>query len=181
MPISDDECPETLEDWHSAEDLLREKWSCRKHNGLLQSASRNWWHQHAISLVCEHLRIGGLDFLQHEFACLDQNQIQEANSAIGEVLMACQHGIPKLTPKMEEEGSIWFLRNYFKGNREMKFTTSQIEQAFTEARAVLEIEGFADSGYNSLVEFFSFLKSVQVVLQSCLNQNKKLIYVQPQP
>jgi len=63
----------------------------------------------------------------------------------------------------------------------MKFTTSQIEQAFAESRAVPEIEGFADSGYNTLVEFFSFLKSVRVILQGCLSQNKKLLYFQLQP
>ena len=181
LPINDDECPENLEGWHSAEELLGDKLSNREQNGLLKSASRNRWHQHAIGLICEHLQINGLDFLQHEIACLDRNRIRVARGAIDKFLTVCQSGIPELTPAMEKEGSIWFLRNYFKGGEEKKFSTSHLKKAFAESRAVLEIEGCADSGYNSLVEFFSFLKSVQAILQECLSQNRKLLYVQPQP
>jgi hypothetical protein len=181
LPIRDDECPANLENWHSAEELLANKWNQRKQSGLLKSASRNWWHQHAISLICEHLQIGGLQFLQLEITCLDLNQIRVASSAIDQLLSACQHGIPDLPPEIEEEGSIWFLRNYLAVRKAKKFTTDQIEKAFAESRAALEIEGLTDSDYNTLVEFFSFLKSVRAILQACLSQNKKLLYVQPQP
>jgi hypothetical protein len=181
LPIGADECPANLENWHSAEELLAAKWNQREQSGLLKSASRNWWHQHAISLICEHLQIAGLKFLQLEIACLDLNQIQVARSALDQLLSVCQHGIPELPPEIEEEGSIWFLRNYLEGHKHKKFTTGQIEKAFAESRAVVEIEGLTDSGYNTLVEFISFLKSVRAILQACLSQNKKLLYVQPQP
>jgi hypothetical protein len=181
LPISDDECPEKLEGWRSAEQLLGDKLSTKEQNSVLISASPNWWHQHAVGLICQHLQIGGLEFLQHEIACLDRNQIQVASIAIVNFISACQHGIPELAPEMEKEGSIWFLRNYFEGNKDRKFTTSQIEQALAESLAVHEIRGLADNGYNGLVEFFSFLKSVREILQECLSQNKKLLYVQPQP
>lgn len=181
FPISDDELPDRLDNWHSAELLLSEKWDNREQNALLTSKSRNWWHQHAISLICRHLQIDGLEFLQREIACLDMKQIQVGVSAIDEFLISCQRGIPELPSEMEKEGSIWFLRNYFEGNKVKMFSASQIEKAHSESCVVHEIKGLADSGYDSLVEFFSFLKSIRATLQECLSQNNKLLYVQPQP
>jgi hypothetical protein len=181
FPISDDELPDRLDNWHSAEKLLSEKWDKREQNGLRTSTARNWWHQHAISLICKHLQINGLEFLQREIACLDTRQIQAGISAIDEFLISCQRGIPELTAEMEKEGSIWFLRNYFEGNKVKKFSASQIKKSPSESYVVHEIKGLADGGYDSLVEFFSFLKSIRATMQECLSQNDKLLYVQPQP
>ena len=178
--ISNDELPVELKDWRSIENLLSSKWENREQNGLRTSTSRNWWHQHAISLICEHLQIEGLEFLQKEIACLDSKQIKIGIIAIGKLLDSCQSGIPKLTSEMEKEGSIWFLRNYHKGNKDKQFSTNQFKKAYAESLAVTEVDG-ADTGYNSLVDFFSFLKSLRVPLQECLSQNRKLLYVQPQP
>ena len=181
FPIGDDEIPDNLESWHSAEKLLRVNCDNRERNELRTSVSRNWWHQHAIGLICEYLQISGLEFLKLEIACLDMNEIQAGISAINEFLTSCRHGLPELTPDMEKEGSIWFLRNYFEGNKERKFSTSQVERAYAESCDVPEVKGFADIGYDSLVGFFSFLKSLRASLQECLSQNKKFLYVQPQP
>jgi hypothetical protein len=181
FPISDDEIPARLENWHSAEKLLSDKWDDREQNGLRTSTSRNWWHQHAINLICRHLQIDGLEFLQREIACLDRKQIQVSVSAIDKFLISCQRGIPELPLEMEKAGSIWFLRNYFEGNKVKKFSASQIEKAHTESCVVHEIIARADSGYDLLVEFFSFLKSVRAVLHECLSKNLKFLYVQPQP
>ncbi len=180
FPISNDELPVELKDWHSAENLLSSKWENREQNGLRTSTSRNWWHQHVVGLICEHLQIDGLEFLQKEIICLDSKQIETGIIAIGELLDSCQSGIPKLTPEMEKEGSIWFLRNYYEGNKDKQFSANQFEKAYAESSVVVEVNG-AETGYDSLVDFFSFLKSLQASFQECLSQNKKLFYVQPQP
>ena len=180
FPISNDELPVELKDWHSAENLLSKKWESREQNGLRTSTSRNWWHQHAISLICKHLQIDGLEFLHKEIICLDAKQMEAGIQALGKLLDSCQSGIPQLTPEMEKEGSIWFLRNYYEGNKDRKFSAKQIEKAYAESRVVAQVNG-ADTGYDSLVDFFSFLKSLRASLQECLSQNRKLLYVQPQP
>ncbi len=180
FPISNDELPVELKDWHSAENLLSEKWESREQNGLRTSTSRNGWHQHAISLICKHLRIEGLEFLQKEIICLDAKQIEAGAKAIGTLLNSCQSGVPQLAPDMEKEGSIWFLRNDYEGNKSKAFSIAQIEKAYSESRVVSEVDS-ADAGYDSLVDFFSFLKSLQASLQECFSQNKQLLYVQPQP
>jgi len=181
FPISDDELPVQLNSWYSVESLLSEKWENREQNGFRTSTSRNWWHQHAIGLISEHLQIDALDFLQKEIICLDRQQIEASVKAIDKLLTLCQSGIPELAPEMEQEGSIWFLRNYYEGKSKKKFSVSQIEKAYAESRAVSEIEGLTDNGYDLLVGFFSFLKSLRASLQECLSQNRKLLYVQPQP
>ncbi len=180
FPISNDELPVELKDWHSAENLLSKKWESREQNGLRTSTSRNGWHQHAIRLICEYLQIDGLEFLQKEIICLNAKQIKAGVEAMGKLLVSCQSGIPKLTPEMEKTGSIWYLRNYYEGNKSKEFSIAQIEKAYAESHVAIEVNS-ADTGYDSLVDFFSFLKSLQASLQECLSQNKQLLYVQPQP
>jgi hypothetical protein len=179
FPISDDELPERLDNWHAAEDLLSEKWDHREQNGLRTSTSRNWWHQHAIGLIGEYLQIDGLDFVQKEIICLNAKQIEVGIQALDQLLYSCRSGIPQLMPEMEKEGSIWYLRNYYEGNKSKAFSVAQIEKAYTESHVALEVNS-ADVGYESLVDFFSFLKSLQASLQECLSKNKQLLYVQPQ-
>jgi hypothetical protein len=181
FPANDDEVPLKLESWQTVDKLLSKKWDTRQHSGLRTTASRNWWHQDAVSLICKYLQITGLEFLQREIVCLDIPEIYNGLSAIDSLLDACQHGIPELTPEMENNGSIWSLRNYYEGYEVNKFTRMQIDEAIAEACPTLEIEGFADQGYNALVEFFSFLKTLYATFQECLSQNKKFLWVSPQP
>jgi hypothetical protein len=180
FPISNDELPVELKDWNSVEDLLSSKWENREQNGLRTSTSRNWWLQYATCLISEQLKIDGLDFLQKEIACLDKQQIETSIKAVDKLLAFCKSGFPEFAQEIEEEAAIWYLRNYYEGGKIKKFSVEQIEKAYTESRAVTEVYA-EDDGYNSLVDFFSFLKSLRASLQECLIRNKKLLYVQPQP
>jgi len=173
--------PVELINWQSVENILNEKWENRERNGLRTSTSRNWWYQHAVGLLSEHLQIDDLGFIQKEIVCLDKHDIEAGIKAIDKLLLLCQSGIPELTPEMEKEGSIYILRNYDDGNKSRKFSAAQIQKAYAESRVVSDVSEYSDIGYNALVEIFSFLKSLQASLQECLSQNKKLLYVQPQP
>jgi len=117
LSINDDECPKNLGDWHSAVAFLPDKWSDRERNGFLQSASRNWWHQHAIMLICEGLQISGLDFLQYEIACLDQIQIQVANSAIDEVSWLANMAFQNFRQRWKKKGQSGFCEIILKAMR----------------------------------------------------------------
>jgi hypothetical protein len=180
FPISNDELPVELKDWHSAENLLSSKWENREQNGLRTSTSRNWWFQYTTGLISEQLKIDGLSFLQKEIACLDKQQIEAGIKGVDKLLILCKSGVPELAQEIEQEGAIWHLRNYHEGDEIKRFLVEQIEKAYTESLAVSEVDG-ADTGYKSLVDFFSFLKSLRASLQECLSQNRKLLYVQPQP
>jgi hypothetical protein len=179
LPISIDEIPENLDDWSSVWELLGEKSENSQTSGLRTSTSRNWWHQHAVGLICKHLHIDELGFVQSEIALLDEKRIQAALYAMDHFFALCQNGIPELAPEMEKEGSIWCLRRYYDEKQNIKsFSTEQIHKAYSESEAVYENQDFVENGYNVLVKFFSFLKSVQATLQECLKLRKNFLYVQ---
>jgi hypothetical protein len=179
LPVSSDEKPENLDDWSSVWKLLEEKSDNYELTGLRTSTSRNWWHQHAIDLICKHLHIDNLNSLQEKITWLNEQQIQAALYAIDQFFALCQNGIPELAPEMEKEGSIWCLRHYYDEKQNVKgFSAEQFNKAYSESDAVYDNTDIAENGYNTLVKFFSFLKSVRATLQECLNLKKNFLYVQ---
>jgi hypothetical protein len=162
LPVSDDELPVELNHWYSVEELLGEKWENREQNGLRTSTSRNWWLQYATSLISEQLKIDGLGFIQKEIACLDKEQIESAINAIDKLLFLCKSGIPELPEEIEKEGIIWYLRYYYEGKEIKRYSVEQIEKAYAESFAAYEVK---DEDKDSLVIFFSFLKSLRACLQ----------------
>jgi hypothetical protein len=179
LPVDTNEIPENPNDWISIRELLEKKSDDFEASGLRTSSSRNSWHQQAIEIICEHLQIDELSFIQDEIAWLSEEQIQTALHAIEKFFAVCQNGIPQLAPEMEKEPSIWSLRYYYDEKHNVKsFSAEQIRRAFSESEAVYENKDVAEIGYNAVVTFFSFLKAIQATLQECLKLKKYFLYVQ---
>lgn len=181
FPVDKYELPTELKDWRSVENLIGERLNKREEYKLWVSTSRNGWFQHALGLICDSLNIEGHEFIQSEIACLDIEEIQLAIKALEELLNSIRDGIPDLGAKIEKEGSILFLRRYYKGNKMKKYSAKDLRRAYNEAKPNNDIEGVPDVGYESIVNFYSFIKSLLASARDCLRQGKCLLYVQPQP
>jgi hypothetical protein len=181
LPIKREEVPENLKDWHSAMNVLGEWLERRADYGLRTSTSRNWWYQHALGLICTGLAIEGLEFAEAEIACLDKKELEAATNALSRVLQEIRDGIPHLGPGIDEEGSIWWLHHYWDEGGCKEYSAETMRKAFDESEAAYDIDVDTDVGYESVMGFYSFLKSLQAAVNEALSQDKSLLYVQPQP
>jgi hypothetical protein len=180
-PIEKDKLPEKPETWNSVEHVLVDLWKRRGESGLRLTTSRNWWHQHALSLISTGLKIGGLEFIQSEVVCLETKGLVAALRALDEVLARIRDGIPDLGPENEEHGSIWGLRHYYNGNDTQAFSKGLLRRAFEDSEVVAESKSDHDIGYDSVVAFYCFVRSLRATVIECLSAEKCLLYVQPQP
>jgi hypothetical protein len=96
LPIEPEQVPKDLHDWHSVLNALGVRLERRTEYGGRTSVSRNWWHQHALGLICKGLAIEGLGFVETEVACLDRKELEIAAAALDRVLDKIKAGIPDL-------------------------------------------------------------------------------------
>jgi hypothetical protein len=181
LQINKSEVPETIDTWHSSIDVLDKYSKMSGGSELYKTASRNWWHQHALLLICEQLRISGLEFIDSEIACITHADLEGIEIALTSVLKRLSIGFPDFGPIEEQSGSVWHLVNYFESGEIKQYTQETIRQAFDESIVTRDASCGVDSGYESLVTFFSFIKSLHYCVKEAMNGNKFLLYVQPQP
>jgi hypothetical protein len=180
LPIAYDEAPIQMEHWDNAGQLLSQKYEKRDENRLYCITSRNWWVQHAISLICTDLGIMGLEFITREIVCITIGELQTVKKAFGKLISIIANGIPKLSPDSEAEGSIWGLRRGFDSGKEILYTDQDIRNAYTKASIVPDLY-VADAGYQSVIDFFSSVRIYEEIINYCIQNNKCLLIVHPQP
>ena len=181
FPVGDDEVPSSLDNWHSAEELFSHKYENREESQMREVSSRNWWFQDTLHLICSGLKIEGLDFILKEIVCLDLDQLQQAKAGLDEVLDKISLNIPDLGPEIEEINTIKYLRRSFRKGKYKRYTRRQMRKQFEEAEPKFKVNNFTDIDYQSKVDFYSFIKSLQSCVEECLSSGKKMLYVQPQP
>ena len=180
IPISLKEVPSTVEHWNDAEGLINQRYTNKDKFPLYSITSRNWWVQHAISLICRDLGITGLDFILSEIVVISEEELRGINHSFTKLIEKINTGIPKLSSNSEKEGSIWGLRYEIKNGKEVLFTKNEISNAFLQSNIMHQIY-VSDSGYQSVVDFFSSVKIYHKVIEYCIKNNECLLIVQPQP
>jgi hypothetical protein len=140
-----------------------------------------WWYQHALGLICQGLAVEGLEFVDTEIACLDGEKLETAFKALEQILQTVRDGIPYLEQDRDGKDSLWYLHTYWDDGERKTYTTEIVRKAFDESQALYDIDVEQEFGYESIVGFFSFLKSLQATMSECLNQAMCLLYIQPQP
>lgn len=183
FPIQKEEIPGNPDNRDSALAILKKRLEKQDESNLWKCTSRNWWLQHALLLICRGLEIEGLEFIDTdiEITYLDRKELEAASNALEKILHEIRNGIPRLGPEIEEEGSIWWLHHFIEEGEVKKFSNGIMRKAFSESKAVYEIDIIPDSGYKSIVGFYSFLKSLEAAVIEAMNKNMNLMYIQIQP
>lgn len=167
FPVEESQVPQTLVVWDDALPLMKDRLENRDEFGLRESVSRNWWHQHALDLLCRGLQIGGLEFINSEVVCLRTDELETASEALDAVLNRIADDIPDL-------GS--FEHTDIEGLR-----IPEHKRAIEQAQSSYRIEVDADWGLEAAIGFYSFVKSLREAISEALVGNQCLLYVQIQP
>jgi hypothetical protein len=179
-PVAEADIPQPLTLWTDAQDILGERLESPVETGVRSTVSHSWWHQYILDDICRGLKIGGLEFITVEVACLDRTHLEEADRALDKVLGRILDGVPDLGPDIERDrGTLWWLRQVpGVGSR---FSADDYRRALETAQAVYDQEIGREDGFDALVSFFSFIKTLRAAIDDCLSQDKYLLYIQPQP
>lgn len=167
FPVEESQAPQGLTVWEDALPLIKDRLANRHKFGLRESVSRNWWHQHALDLLCKGLQIGGLEFINSEIVCLRADRLKAASRALDTVLNKIADGIPNLGQ---------FEHTDIEGLR-----IPEHRSAIEQAKPSYEIEVDADWGFEATVGFYSFVKSLREAICEAIAENQCLLYVQIQP
>jgi hypothetical protein len=173
IPIAGDEVPVNLENWRSAYDLMSKFSDMTNENKLWQIISRNWWLEWHLARLCEFLEIKGLEFIGKEISCLGPNELKSGQDAIMKLLRTVTNDIPVFPSEFYPNES---LIDYSKIPKE------KYEVAVQEAAPSIEIYAHDDAeSYEGLVDFLSFVRSLETAMRFCIENNQYLLIVQPQP
>jgi len=173
FPIEKSELPEELESWWSVEPILSSRWEKRVEFGIRSTTSRNWWHQDALNQICKGLGVEGLEFILSEVVCLCEQELEVASAALEKIVHQLAGGLPSLGNHEVEHGAVWWMRQYE--------SEGSFEEAFGKAQPTYDASASKDIGFEATVAFCSFIKSLQQAVIEALDQDKCLLYFQPQP
>jgi hypothetical protein len=173
FPVEKSELPKELESWQSIEPILSSRWEKRAEFGIRSTTSRNWWHQDALDQICKGLGIVGLEFILSEVACLCEQELEIASVALERIARQIAHGLPPLGEHEVESGAVWWMRQYQ--------SDGSFKEAFEKARPTYDASVSKDVGFEATVAFCSFVKSLQQTAIEAIEQDKCLLYIQPQP
>lgn len=166
--IDKQKLPQDLYDIHGIESL--EIWGECDNNEIWEVTSRNWSYPFGLHAICEELEISGLGFFVSEFAYLDCQATKEALAAAEQLLLEILNGIPILS-NTERGDPIWWLHETCYGE---KFSSDIFRQAFDEAEVSYDID---DGKYkNSIVGFYSFLKSLRKAMREAISTDRVFVY-----
>jgi hypothetical protein len=160
--------PSHLLSWQDATDMISARYNQRVQEenleGYVESASRNWWHQHLLFLICRAYDLKGLEFVTQEVACLQK-----------EALFAGRAGLDRLF-SIIESGSLLEKIEAFELYSDI--LDQEYLNAFHQAEIAAAIEPF-DGGFQAAVSFFAFLKSLKTVIAEAYHTEQGLLYVMP--
>ncbi len=173
IPISDDEIPTKLENWHSAYDILNKYADVSNENKCWKVTSRNWWLEWHLIRLCEFFKIKGFEFIGKEIACLGNDELLNGRIAIGKLLDDISDGMPDFPPGFYPDENLLGYRD---------IPGQKFREALQESKPSFDFYAHDDAeSYDGLVDFFSFVKSVQTAIDYSLEKKKFLLIIQPQP
>lgn len=115
----------------------------------------------------------GLEFIQEEIACLVIDELKNGLFAIGKLLDVISDGIPDFPPDADSAKN---LPEYQDIPKEVFRKALQESKPSFKFRAHDNVES-----YEGLIDFFSFLESLEAAMKLSLENEKYLLIVQPQP
>ena len=176
LPIGKRERPRKLSKWNDATNILNRYYKEGDKVGFRMATSRNWWLEAILDDVSKALGISGLEFIVQEIALLDTEKLKEAQSAIQILTENLTSG--KIEIDTEIINKIWgFHADMAETKHNLLF-----HKAFQEAKPFYDsyvTDSF--SSYIGVVDFFSFIKTLDAIIVETLENNKYLLIVQPQP
>jgi len=173
IPISYEEIPSKLENWHSAHNILNQYADISDENKLWRITSRNWWLEWHLIRMCEFLEINELEFVGMEIACLGNAELLNGRAAIGKLFDAISDGMPDFPPDFYPDENLLDYQD---------IPRQKFREALRESKPAFDFYAYDSSeSYEGLVDFFSFVKSVQDAIDYSLERKKFLLIVQPQP
>jgi hypothetical protein len=177
IPIDRSEYPRELNKWDDVSDILNKYCEREDKSSFRVATSRNWWLERILDEACKALGILGFDFITKEISLLDYKELRAAQSAIKALQEKLINGKIEIDAKTVVN-EIWGFSEH----------DIEIEYGLLFYKAYQEAEPFYDSyvvdgfyTYKGVVEFFSFLKTLDVVITEALESNNFLLVVQPQP
>ena len=149
---------------------LGEKFESRHEEGIREVTSRNWWYQDTVLELVKRLNISGLEFLSDELIILDKTRLSKANASLDQLISKISDSIPVFSDQEHEEhiGII-------------KLSREDVLFAFQKANPDFVINPPVDSGFEAVVGFYSFLKSMHAAINNALERDLLLVYYRSQP
>ena len=181
FPVLNSSLPARLESWLDVADLMNEYYKNPQESGFRSISSRNWAYQDALQQLCQSLEISGLQFLYSEVICLGVSDLQSDLSALDEILLSISDGFPTVAKNTEENNSLWWLQRDVVNGVTVEIPEDDIRKAFRAAKAEHDVSPKKDVGYEALVGFFSFIKSLREAINEAIQNEMNLLYVIPQP
>ena len=123
--IDPSEMPSSLSSWHDAEPLISDRWDKRERQGeinsLVDSSSRNWWHQDLLRLICQAHGIEGLEFITQEIACLRKEALLNALQGFYQLFQVIE--TQAISQEIHNYEDIWNSQYLLAVNSRVIFTT----------------------------------------------------------
>jgi hypothetical protein len=152
------------------QEVLGEKYETRFDEGVREVSSRNWWYQETALELAKQLDISGLNFLLEELLLLDKPSLSQAADSLAQLISEISSTIPVFSEYEQEE---------YSGIKELRKVDCSL--AYERSSPAYEVNPSVDSGFEAVVGFYSFLKSMRAAIYSALEKDQYLIYYRPQP
>ena len=174
FPIDRSEVPASFDEPNSLLDLVAQRYDSPEEHGLRSTMSRNWWHQQVLLELSNGLGLDSLHFAGLPAVCLDAEELQTVDRDLATLFEVIRTGIPDLGKHEPKHGGVWWIRR-----------DTGSDEAFAAILSAslpsLDASSDEDIGPKAVGAFCSFVKSLQEALREAREQNKCLLYVQPQP
>ena len=152
------------------QNLLGVKFESRYDEGIREVTSRNWWYQETVLELAKRLKISGLEFLSQELIVLEKPKLSHTIVSLNQLLSKISGSIPVFSDQQNEE---------YAGIAELRSVDCSL--AFQRSTPDIVINPSVDSGFEAVVGFYSFLKSIIAAINNALERDLLLIYYRPQP
>ena len=152
------------------QELLGNKYDSRFDEGIREVSSRSWWYQETTLELAKLLDISGLKFLSEELLLLDYLGLSQASNSLAQLTSEISSTIPIFSEHVQEE---------YSGIKELRKVDCSL--AYEQSSPAYEVNPSVDSGFEAVVGFYSFLKSLRAAIDSALENDQYLIYYRPQP
>ena len=166
---------ENIDDW------LQKNWDeLRNKEQFYWVFSRRGSFHYGLCDICEELEISALDCIgeEQEINFLSDEALVNAQKAIHQVISVLSCEIPILTKTKGGRDTIWWLREF---SSSKPYPSDTPQRAFAEAVVSHDLhDGDRDDCfYGTVICFFSFLKSLQQVVNEAVAAEQVFVFYKP--
>jgi|SRR5690606_26841472 len=124
-------------------------------------------HWFALQQACKQACISGLDFVSALLVVLEHHDVKPRIDALDEFLRLVETAIAN-----RQRGPIDELLGCIDPDVEWP----ALERAFRESTVLIKISPSCDAGYGVYYAFFSFVRTLRAVMQSCADQKRPFVW-----